>query len=326
MNNCPAEPPTKRSKRARQPRRRVDGLVLLDKPVGLSSNQALQQVKRLYRAAKAGHTGSLDPLASGLLPLCLGQATKVSAFLLDAVKEYEVTIALGVQTATGDAEGEPVKESSLTRIEARVVDAALSAFRGEIQQIPPMYSALKHEGRRLYELARAGQAVPREPRTVIVEELTLLGFDEDRPRLRVRCSKGTYIRTLAEDIAAACGTVGHVAALRRTTVGPFTTEQMVTLAELEQAAAAGLAALDARLRPADEALADWPELELGPQQAYYLMQGNAVNSGPGWQPGRVRLYGKERRFLGIGEVLRDGRVAPKRLFVGAESKPRNGVS
>ncbi|RMF94973.1 MAG: tRNA pseudouridine(55) synthase TruB [Gammaproteobacteria bacterium] len=301
--------------RRRQRRgQRVDGLLLLDKPVGLTSNAALQKAKRLFKAAKAGHTGSLDPLASGLLPICFGEATKVSGFLLDADKEYEVVLQFGCQTATGDREGEVVARSDARPASEAAFAAVLADFEGEIEQLPPMYSALKHEGRRLYELARAGRTVERQPRRVRIERLELLGFEPDAARLRVRCSKGTYVRTLVEDIARACGCLAHVVALRRTRVGCFEAGQMIGFPALEAAAAGGEAALQRLLRPVDAALADWPALELGGQQAYFLLQGHAVSGAAGRRPGHVRLYAADRRFLGIGEVLGDGRVAPRRLI------------
>jgi tRNA pseudouridine55 synthase len=306
----------------RRPRRQVDGLLLLDKPTGMTSNAALQRVKRIYEARKAGHTGSLDPLASGLLPICFGQATKISAFLLEAEKTYVVTAQIGVRTETGDAEGEVAERSDVTTLDEAVLRSALAKFRGEIEQIPPMYSALKHRGVRLYALARAGEQVARQPRRVSINELEIESFDPGRPVLRVRCSKGTYVRTLVEDLARACGTVAHVAALRRTAVGPFVAADMVDLDRVSAAAEAGRAALDALLRPMDEAVADWPAVELGAHQAFYLRQGHTVTGAAAPLTGRVRLYGEGHRFLGVGEALGDGRVAPRRLLVGSPSDGR----
>ncbi|HHQ13569.1 MAG TPA: tRNA pseudouridine(55) synthase TruB [Chromatiales bacterium] len=310
-------PKGRRSGQYRRPRRVVDGLLLLDKPSGCTSNQALQQVKRLYQAGKAGHTGSLDPLATGMLPICLGQATKVSAFLLDSRKLYRVTAHIGVKTDTGDADGQVLEQQQSPALaQDRLLDA-LEGFRGEIEQVPPMYSALKQDGRRLYELARAGEQVHREPRRVTIDELVLEHFDPVNPVFRVRCSKGTYVRTLVEDIAQACGTLAHVAALRRLSVEPFDEALMVSMPDLEAAASHGFDALDSLLRPVDDALADWPELQLGRDDAYYLRLGNPVFGAAGRPPGRVRLYGENHHFLGIGEILRDGRIAPRRLFVPA---------
>ncbi len=303
------------SKQTKVPRRDVDGIILLDKPPGMTSNRVLQKVKWLFRARKAGHTGSLDPLASGMLPICLGQATKVSAFLLDAAKTYTVEARWGQQTDTADADGQVVAESSCDAVSEAQLSAALAQFRGDMMQIPPMYSALKHNGRRLYELARAGEQVAREPRAVTIYSLEILGFDTHRPVLQVRCSKGTYVRTLVEDIAAACSTLGHVAALRRTAIDPFGQGPLVSLDAL-MALEDDLEGLDAHLRPVDTAIADWAALELGADQAYYLRRGNPVAAQCGGiAPGRVRLYDPEQRFLGIGEILGDGRVAPRRLFV-----------
>lgn len=301
----------------RNARRAVDGLLLLDKPTGMTSNAALQKVKRLFNARKAGHTGSLDPLASGLLPVCLGQATKLSAFLLDAEKTYVVTARFGTRTDTADADGTVVEQSEVTEVEERQLRKALAGFIGEIEQIPPMYSALKHGGRRLYAMARAGEEVERAPRRIVIHELEVDQFDPVCPVLRVRCSKGTYVRTLVEDLARACGTVGHVAALRRIRVGPFTEDQMVSLEAIAAAREGGQQSLDELLRPMDEAIAHWPAVELGAHEAFYLRQGHAVTGGSGGLTGRVRLYGEGHGFLGVGEALGDGRVAPRRLLVNA---------
>ncbi len=300
-------------------RRSVNGLVLLDKPQGLTSNAALQRVKRLFNARKAGHTGSLDPLASGMLPICMGHATKISAYLLDADKCYRTTAQFGCRTDTADADGRVIEESGITAIDRAVLEQALEGFRGEILQVPPMYSALKQGGKRLYELAREGKEVAREPRKLTIHSLEIEAYDPRRPVLRIQCSKGTYIRTLVEDIAAAAGTLGHVAALRRLAVSPFSEAAMVSMETLERAAEQGFEVLDALLLPVDQAISNWPAVSLGSSESYYLLQGNPVSSGripeSGPQPGLVRLYGQSQRFLGIGEVLADGRVAPRRLFV-----------
>lgn len=305
-----------RTRRRRQDLRVVDGLLLLDKPVGITSNEALQRAKRLFEARKAGHTGSLDPLASGMLPLCFGQATKVSAFLLGADKVYRVRARFGSRTDTADADGKVVEESRITEVSQIALETALSKFRGDIQQVPPMYSALRKDGRRLYELAREGREVEREPRPVTIHSLDIEEYDPTHPVLRVRCSKGTYVRTLVEDIAAAAGTLGHVAALRRLTVEPFPDDGLVSLTALEQAAeAGGMEALDRFLLPIDAALDGWPSIYLTKDEAYYVRQGHPVHTRVADESGRVRIYDEARRFLGIGEVLRDGRLAPKRLFV-----------
>ena len=296
------------------PRRSVDGILLLDKPVGLTSNRVLQQVKRRYRARKAGHTGSLDPLASGMLPICFGQATKVSGFLLDAAKAYTVEAHWGRRTDTADADGQTLEASPVREVSREALERALARFTGEILQVPPMYSALKQGGRRLYQLARAGETVERPARSVTIHELSIQAFDPCRPILRVRCSKGTYVRTLVEDLAAACGTLGYVASLRRRWVEPFADCPMVSMEQLE--AAGDESVLDELLMPVDAAIADWASLQLGADQAYYLSHGHPVAAFcQGLAPGRVRLYGPKARFLGIGEVLGDGRVAPRRLFL-----------
>ena len=307
-----------RSRRRREPpieRRTVDGLLLLDKPSGITSNAALQRVKWLFRARKAGHTGSLDPLASGMLPLCFGQATKISAYLLDADKTYRVTMRLGARTDTADADGQVVEESAVNTIEREALELALERFRGEIMQVPPMYSALKKDGKRLYELARAGEVVEREPRPVTIYDLRVDTWDAAEPELLVRCSKGTYIRTLVEDIAAAAGTLAHVAALRRLAVSPFAESGLITMAELESAAEDEEGALDALLRPIDEAICDWPEATLNAEQVFYLLRGNPVQAQIPDVPGLIRIYDENRRFLGLGEDLGGGRLAPRRLFV-----------
>ena len=297
-------------------KRAVDGLLLLDKPQGLTSNAALQRVKGLFRARKAGHTGSLDPLATGMLPICFGQATKVSGYLLGANKLYRVTACFGAQTDTADADGRIIAEAGGNALVSReALEGVLEQFLGEIEQIPPMYSALKRGGRRLYELAREGKEVPREPRQVRIHELTIERHHPERPVLRVHCSKGTYIRTLVEDIARAAGTLGHVAALRRLAVLPFREDGMVTMAQVEAAAARDFRALSEILLPVDQAIGDWPCVHLTGSEAYYLLQGHPVMGGSKVEIGLVRLYGDGNRFLGIGEVLTDGRVAPKRLFV-----------
>ncbi|MGD8828931.1 MAG: tRNA pseudouridine(55) synthase TruB [Gammaproteobacteria bacterium] len=299
----------------RSSRRAVHGMLLLDKPTGLTSNRALQIVKRLFQARKAGHTGSLDPLATGLLPLCFGEATKLSGYLLDADKRYRVTCRLGSRTDTADAEGQVVATAAVPALDRHAVESVLSGFLGEQDQVPPMYSALKQGGRRLYEMAREGIEVERKPRRIVIHDLALLGVSGDALELNVACSKGTYIRTLVEDIARALGTEGHVAALRRTGAGPYGEDQMISLAELEAAAEQGGAeALDRFLRPLDSALGHWPAVNLTPDTAYYLRRGQAVMVPRAPAGGWVRVYEGERDFLGLGEILDDGRVAPRRLM------------
>lgn len=295
-------------------RRPIDGILLLDKPAGLSSNAALQKVRYLLRAKKGGHTGSLDPLATGLLPLCFGEATKVSGFLLDADKRYRVGIRLGITTTTGDSEGEVLETRSAEQLTQAQVEAALVQFRGEIEQVPPMYSALKHEGQRLYRLARQGVEVERAPRPVTIHALTLLDFQPGWLELDVHCSKGTYVRSLAEDLGEALGTGAHVEALRRTGLGPFDAERMITLPELEALAAEGPAALEAVLLPIDSALTDWPEVQLGADAAYYFRQGQPVFAPQAPRADWLRVYGPGPSFIGMGRIQDDGRVAPKRLL------------
>jgi len=303
----------------RRERRTVDGLLLLDKPVGLTSNAALQQVKRLFRASKAGHTGSLDPLASGMLPLCFGQATKVSAYLLNADKTYRVTAQFGSQTDTGDADGTVVAESEIRSVERPALERALEQLTGEIEQVPPMYSALKKDGKRLYELARQGIEVDRPARPVTIRTLDIEQFDLQAPVIRITCSKGTYVRTLVEDLAGLLGTLGHVTALRRLTVEPFTDARLVTMEEVETAAETGDEALDALLMPIDSALVVLPAVNLNREQSWYLRHGNPVQVVRPPQAGFCRIYDEQARFVGVGEALRDGRIAPKRLFVAPES-------
>lgn len=295
--------------------RAIDGVLLLDKDSGLSSNHALQRVKRLFDAAKAGHTGSLDPLATGMLPVCLGEATKVSGFLLDADKHYRVVCKLGIRTATADAEGEVTETATVPALDETGVREVLTRFIGDIEQVPPMYSALKHQGRRLYELARAGEEVERASRKVRIFALTLEAMTADSLTMDVRCSKGTYVRTLVEDVAAALGTLGHVTALRRLGVGPYEKRPMFALAELESRfEAGGHAALDELLLPVDSAVADWPVIRLDPDMSFYVRRGQSVLVPRSPTEGRVRLYSEAGEFLGIGEVADDGRIAPKRLL------------
>ncbi len=298
----------------RQRGRDISGIVLLDKPLGLSSTAAVQVVKRLFQARKAGHTGSLDPLASGLLPICLGEATKLSGVLLDADKTYRFVCRLGVTTQTGDAEGEVVATRPVEPFEREHIEGQLARFQGEIQQVPPMYSALKHQGKRLYRLARQGQEVERAPRAVTIHELRLLDHDGSRLACEVRCSKGTYVRTLAEELGEALGCGAHVVELRRTAVAPYDTAWMVTLEQLEEHARKGMEALDAVLLGADTAVVDWPALRLHPDLAHYLRHGQPVLVPRAPTGGRVRLYEGDTCFLGIGEILDDGRVAPRRLL------------
>lgn len=294
-----------------------DGVVLLDKPVGLSSNAALQRVRRLFGAAKAGHTGSLDPLASGLLPVCLGQATRFSGYLLDAPKGYKVAANLGVRTSTGDAEGETVERCSWSHLDRETFAGALAAFRGRITQVPPMYSALKQGGERLYRKARRGEVVEREARAVEIYELVLEHWEPPAFALDVHCSKGTYVRTLVEDVARAAGSCAHVTALRRYAAGPYAGDDMYTLEALEALAGQGTARLDQVVLPADSALEALPAVALAPADAARLVQGQVVELAGGAEAGLVRVYGPDG-FLGVGARDAHGELRAKRLLGTAE--------
>jgi tRNA pseudouridine55 synthase len=294
----------------------VHGILLLDKPVGLTSNRALQIAKHLLQARKAGHTGSLDPLASGLLPLCFGEATKVSRFLLEADKRYTAVFRLGVSTTTGDAEGETI-ETRPVKVGLREVERAIGYFTGAIEQIPPMYSAIKQGGQPLYKLARAGIVTERTPRTVTVYEFRLLDLSDDRLTVDIACSKGTYVRSLAHDLGERLGCGAHVAELRRTAMGGFKVDEAMSLAEFESLP--DVQARVARLIPADQALRAMPEVMLSQNAAYYFCQGQPVTARPLPAMGAwVRIYEAGGRFLGVGEVDDDGRVAPRRLLQIAE--------
>jgi tRNA pseudouridine55 synthase len=297
-------------------------VLLLDKPQGSSSNHALQKVKHLFGAAKAGHTGSLDPLATGMLPVCFGEATKISAFLLDADKRYHLKCQLGVSTTTGDAEGEVTATQDVSAITEDDVRAVLPDFIGEIEQIPPMYSALKHNGERLYKLARQGIEVERKARRITIYEIEFLSLVKeqvqgDEPQrlileLEVSCSKGTYVRTLVEDIAKKLHCGAHITALRRLSVGPYD-DEMLTIEQLTALAEQGNDALDACLQPVDSGVADWPDVHLGSDAAFYVKQGQAVMVPHAPTEGWVRIY-DHSHFLGVGEIQDDGMVAPRRMI------------
>ena len=299
---------TKRIKRA------IDGILLLDKPLGLSSNQALQLAKRLFQAAKAGHTGSLDPLATGLLPICLGEATKFSHFLLDADKSYRALIRLGSTTTTGDAEGEIITTTAVSATPV-ALQAALQRLTGDIEQIPPMYSALKHEGKALYEYARAGQNIERPARRVSIYEIQLNSYAQGLVDITVSCSKGTYIRTLAEDVGRLLGCGAHLAGLRRLTTAHFSLDNALTLEQLD---AMPMEMRDQALLPADAALAKLPKVELDADSAHYLLQGQAVWKAGLVEGGPLRLYAGDV-FLGMGERSADGKIAPRRLLAAKAS-------
>jgi tRNA pseudouridine55 synthase len=290
--------------------RSLDGVLLFDKPLELSSNIALQKVRRLFQAEKAGHTGTLDPLATGLLPVCFGEATKFSNALLDADKTYRALLRLGQTTSTGDAEGEITSEHPV-EVEQADVDAVLAGFRGEIQQLPPMHSALKHQGKPLYEYIRKGETIERELRSVVIHELLLHAFSGNQMDITVRCSKGTYIRTLAEDIGAALGCGAHLIGLRRTAIAHFNLRDSHTWQQLE--AMTGVER-DACILPLESLMPDMPQLQLDAVQIKRLAQGQRLALDTGLPDGKVRLQGPQG-FIGVG-LLQGRRLAPDRLLSG----------
>ncbi|WP_116472465.1 tRNA pseudouridine(55) synthase TruB [Zobellella maritima] len=300
--------------------REVDGILLLDKPAGITSNDALQKVKRIYAAAKAGHTGALDPLATGMLPICLGEATKFSQFLLEADKRYRVIAKLGERTDTSDADGEVVQTRPVKVATGELIEA-LDHFRGDIEQVPSMYSALKYQGKPLYQYAREGIEVPREARPITVYELTLIRFEGEEVELEIHCSKGTYIRTIVDDLGEMLGCGAHVTMLRRLAVAGYPAERMLTLEQLEcilencraQEISPRLE-LDPLLLPMDTAVASLPEVNMSELVAGYVNQGQAVQVSGAPLSGFVRMtMGPEQQFIGVGEIDDDGKVAPKRL-------------
>ncbi len=297
-------------------RQQIDGIFLLDKPIGMTSNAALQRVKRMFNAKKAGHTGSLDPIATGMLPICFGEATKFSQFLLESDKSYHVTAKLGVQTTTGDREGEIIAEKPWQDIHAEQIRKVMKQFVGEIEQIPPMYSALKFQGDPLYKLARRGIEVERKPRKITIFSLTFEILEENQFTFTVHCSKGTYVRTLVEDIGRelACG--AHVTALNRMMVSPYQHASMYSLSSIETIAAqSGMAGLAACLLPMETAVQRLEAVKLSTASVFYLQQGQSVRTNMSTPYSLVRLLDESGKFLGIGEVLADGRVKPYRLRV-----------
>ena len=295
--------------------RSIDGIVILDKAIGISSNRALQVVKRIFDAQKAGHTGSLDPLATGVLPLCLGEATKVSQFLLDSDKKYRTVIKLGVRTDSGDSEGNVLESCADFDISQLQIEEALTPFRGEIDQVPPMYSALKVNGVPLYKMARKGISIHREARRVVIYSIELTKYEKDELELEIACSKGTYIRTIADDLGQALGCGAHIIALRRTQAGAFTEADCVTVDKLkEESENGGLGVIDEHLIPMDKAIADLPEVVLPSATASFIKNGQPVLVRHLPEQGLVRLYEKEQ-FIGIGCIDDDGKVAPRRLIV-----------
>ncbi|TOB66150.1 tRNA pseudouridine(55) synthase TruB [Vibrio parahaemolyticus] len=302
--------------------RPINGVILLDKPTGISSNDALQKVKRIYFAEKAGHTGALDPLATGMLPICLGEATKFSQFLLDSDKRYRVIAKLGERTNTSDSDGEVV-ETRPVEVTLEKLEASIEKFRGESDQVPSMFSALKYQGKPLYEYARKGIEVPRESRKITVYEIVLHRFEGDEVEMEVHCSKGTYIRTIVDDLGEMLGCGAHVTMLRRTAVAKYPYEKMVTLEQLnellEQAHREEIAPrelLDPLLMPMDTAVEDLPEVNLIPELADMVQHGQPVQVLGAPEQGSLRLtMGEERLFIGVGEMNDDGKIAPKRLVV-----------
>ena len=298
--------------------RAVNGLLILDKPTGITSNGALQRAKRLFAAAKAGHTGALDPLATGVLPLCFGEATKFSQFLLDADKGYLSTIVLGVATDTADADGQVIARKDATTIDAEAVRHAMAALTGAIEQVPPMYSALKVDGQPLYKRARAGEGVGRSPRPGNIHQCDLLDYSPGETAeisTAVLCSKGTYIRTLAEDLGTALNLPAHVKTLRRTQAGPFGLTNAVTLAQLEAAADAGSEdSLDPLLLPVDASLTHLPSVLLSEAATFYMRKGQPVVVPNGPQSGMVRIVDAGGTFLGVGKAQDDGTIAPVRFL------------
>ena len=310
-------------------RRNVNGILLLDKPIGITSNGALQRMKHLFKAKKAGHTGSLDPMATGMLPLCFGEATKFSQFLLDSDKTYCVTGQLGVCTATGDREGEitattPVIDMTLSRIEG-----VIQKFMGEIEQIPPMFSALKVQGKPLYELARQGIEIERKPRRITIYNISNVSYDATLQQysFEVHCSKGTYVRTLVEDIGRELGCGAHVAELRRTRVTPYDGEMIYTFEALELIAdTTGQAGLDACLLPLESSVRVFPAVKLSTSAAFYMRTGQAVRVTIPLNSHLIRLFSEDERFLGVGEVTEDGRVKPFRLLSTADVAEKQAVA
>ena len=295
----------------KRPKKNISGVLLLDKPLGFSSNQALQKIKWLLQAAKAGHTGTLDPLATGLLPLCFGEATKFAHYLTDADKTYIATIKLGVTTSTGDAEGEVLSSQPVNLTQSQF-EQACHQFVGEISQIPPMYSALKHEGKALYEYARAGVEIERKARNVNIYSIKQNSFASDVANITVTCSKGTYIRTLAEDIGHMLGCGAHLIGLRRTATANYQIADAITLEQFEAMTAEQRESI---LLPVDSAIQHLPAITLDEYCAFYLHQGQSVWRSGMIPAGLLRLYDEQQVFLGLGELASDGKVAPKRLIV-----------
>jgi tRNA pseudouridine55 synthase len=309
--------------RRRKSGRLVNGVLLLNKPIGLTSNKVLQKVRWLYDANRAGHTGALDPLASGVLPLCFGEATKFSQYLLDSDKYYRSTYTLGVRTTTGDSEGEIISQQDASKITRQQVEEKIKDFQGEIDQIPSMYSALKHNGQPLYKLARQGIEIDRPARQITIFDYRIIDFrsgDNPEVDVEVHCSKGTYIRSLAEDLGEALGCGAHVSALHRFKAGPFDETQTISLDQLEKLKEQGaVEQLDQLLKPVDTPVSDFSAVEFDDITARYFQLGQAITSNKAFHQGQegdiVRVFREDGAFLGIGILTEDGKVAPKRLIV-----------
>ncbi|PCH62865.1 MAG: tRNA pseudouridine(55) synthase TruB [Gammaproteobacteria bacterium] len=296
-------------------RRAVHGILLLDKPKGISSNTALQTAKRLFNARKAGHTGSLDPMATGMLPLCFGEATKVSQYLIDCDKRYRASMRLGITTNTGDAEGVVLSEKAVEGVDASRIEKVLAHFRGDIEQIPPMFSALKHQGKRLYKLALKGIEVDRPPRPVTIYQLDFCGYHDNIIDIDVHCSKGTYIRTLAEDIGQQLGCGAHLVALRRYAVGNYIGQTPIALADLQSGAQeSDYDQLDKQLLPLDSGLAHLSRLDLDDSDALRLRNGLRIPLEGDFSGQLIRLYSPSEGFFGLGEQRSDGKLASRRIF------------
>jgi tRNA pseudouridine55 synthase len=295
--------------------RDISGIIIIDKPTGRSSNHVLQQVKRLFNANKAGHTGSLDPLATGVLPVCLGEATKVSSYLLDADKQYHVTCQLGAVTDSGDSDGAVISTSIIPEFTEQDLLAILPSFMGELDQVPPMFSALKHQGQPLYKLARQGIEIERKSRRITIYDIKLSATTADSFTLDVRCSKGTYIRTLVEDISHLLGSGGHVTMLRRVVAAGYMELQALTLEQLIARAENGLPSLDESLLPSEDALPDWPSVVLADYMVDAIRQGQAVKVEQAFERANVRLFDPQKKFIGLAEMTETGNVQPKRVFV-----------
>ncbi len=294
--------------------RALNGLLLFDKPTGESSNRSLQTVKRIFSAAKAGHTGTLDPLATGLLVICFGRSTKISDYLLAVDKQYQVVLKLGVMTDSGDSEGKVIQQRDVAKITEESIIHYAATLTGEIEQVPPMYSALKHQGSRLYELAREGIEVERPPRKVKIHSFEFIKKQQELVTMHVHCSKGTYVRTLVEDLGNLLECGAHVVGLRRVSVGSFINQKMYNLDELEQLANKGFSYLDEVLLATDQALLDWPAVTIADHQMKDMRNGHALALANLPVEGVVRIYDSNQEFYGIGKVREDGRMTPKPLI------------